>query len=113
MLIDNIGIIIFINFKFFLYVFEYKVKLVEFEVKDKFGKSFYFMELNIFIIFGIVKLILLENVFLKINKEYIWIFVIVCDFLDCGIDNLVQGIIKKVEISLELENSLKNVIFFE
>lgn len=36
----------------------------------------------------------------------------ICDFLDCSVDKFVEGIIEKIEISLDLRNSLENVIFF-
>lgn len=110
---DNTGTTISTNPKFFLYVPEHKAKLAEFEVKDKSGKSLYSTELNISTTSGIVKLTLPENVSLKTNKEYTWTFAIVCDPLDRGTDNLVQGTIKKVEISSELENSLKNATLLE
>ncbi|MCL2928178.1 MAG: DUF928 domain-containing protein [Trichodesmium sp. MAG_R01] len=110
---DNAGTTISTNPKFFLYVPEHKAKLAEFEIKDKSGKSLYSTELDISTTSGIVKLTLPENVNLQTNKEYTWTFAIVCDPLDRVTDNLVQGTIKKVEISSELENSLKNATLLE
>ena len=56
-----------------------------------------------------MKLTLPQNVNLEANKEYTWSFNIICDAKDRAIDAFVQGSIKKVEISSELENQLKNV----
>ncbi|NES06169.1 MAG: DUF928 domain-containing protein [Okeania sp. SIO2F4] len=105
---DNAGTTIASNPKFFVYVPEYEAKSAEFEIVDKSGKSIYFTNLDISDTSGIVKLTLPKNVNLKTNKEYTWTFTVVCDPWDRGADKSVQGTIKKVEISSDLENSLKN-----
>ena len=105
---DNAGTTISTNPKFFLYVPEHEAKSAEFEITDKSGKSLYFTNLDISDTSGIVKLTLPKNVNLKTNKEYTWAFSIVCDPWDRSGDKFVKGTIKKVEISSELENRLKN-----
>jgi len=105
---DNAGTTIASNPNFFVYVPEYEAELAEFEITDKSDKSVvYSTNLDISDTSGIVKLTLPEDVNLKTNKEYAWTFAVVCDPWDRGADKSVQGTIKKVEISSDLENSLK------
>ncbi|NEP89873.1 MAG: DUF928 domain-containing protein [Okeania sp. SIO2C2] len=105
---DNVGTTVANNPKFFVYVPEHEAKSAEFEVFDKSGKSIYLTKLDISETSGIVKLALPKNVSLTTNKEYTWIFVIICNEWDRSGDESVKGIIRKVEISSDLENSLKN-----
>ncbi|MGD1808594.1 DUF928 domain-containing protein [Dapis sp. BLCC M126] len=105
---DNAGTTISSNPKFFLYIPEHGAKLAEFEITDKSGESVYSANLDISDTSGIVKLTLPKNVNLKTNKEYTWAFSIVCDPWDRSADKFVEGTIKKVEISSELENKLNN-----
>ena len=108
---------------FFLYVPENNSKekeLAEFRVNEivneKSGlsyqseKNFYSADIEISNYSdSIVKLALPQNVNLEANKEYTWSFNIICDAEDRSVDASVEGSIKKVEISSELENQLKNV----
>ncbi|NEQ39033.1 MAG: DUF928 domain-containing protein [Okeania sp. SIO3I5] len=105
---DNAGTTIASNPKFFVYVPESEAKSAEFEITDKSGKNVYSTNLDISDTSGIVKLTLPKDVSLKTNKEYTWIFQVICDPLDYSVNKFVEGTIKKVEISSELENSLKN-----
>ncbi len=105
---DNAGTTISTNPKFFLYLPEHEAKLAEFDIRDKSGNSLYYTNLDISDTSGIVKLTLPKNVNLKTNKEYTWEFSIVCDPWDYSGNKFVKGTIKKVEISSDLENSLKN-----
>ncbi|MDJ0516521.1 MAG: DUF928 domain-containing protein [Trichodesmium sp. MO_231.B1] len=105
---DNAGTTIASNPKFFVYVPEYEAESAEFEIIDNSGQSVYSTNLDISDTSGIVKLTLPKNVNLKTNKEYVWRFAIIFDPWDRGADKYVQGTIKKVEISSDLENSLKN-----
>lgn len=110
---DNVGTTVANNPKFFVYVPEHKAKSAEFEIIEKSGKSVYLTELDISETSGIVKLALPKNVSLTTNKEYNWRFVMICDEWDRSADESVEGIIKKVEISSDLENSLKNASLLE
>ncbi len=105
---DNAGTTISTNPKFFMYIPEHEINSAEFEISDKSGKNLYSANLDISDTSGIVKLTLPKNVNLKTNKEYAWTFAMVCDPWDRSADQYVQGTIKKVEISSDLENSLKN-----
>ncbi|NER04373.1 MAG: DUF928 domain-containing protein [Okeania sp. SIO3C4] len=105
---DNVGTTVADRPKFFVYVPEHEAKSAEFEIVDKSGKSIYLTELDISETSGIIKLALPKNVSLTTNKEYTWRFAMICDAWDRSADESVEGIVKKVEISSDLENSLKN-----
>ncbi|NES76360.1 MULTISPECIES: DUF928 domain-containing protein [Okeania] len=105
---DNVGTTVADHPKFFVYVPEHKAESAEFEVFDKSGKSIYLTKLDISETSGIVKLALPKNVSLTTNKEYTWRFAMICDEWDHSANESVEGIVKKVEISSDLENSLKN-----
>ncbi|NEO56719.1 MAG: DUF928 domain-containing protein [Okeania sp. SIO3B5] len=105
---DNVATTVADNPKFFVYVPEHEAKSAEFEITDKSGNSIYSTKLDISETSGIVKLALPKNVSLTTNKEYIWVFVMICDESDYSVNKIVEGIVKKVEISSDLENSLKN-----
>ncbi|MCL2923999.1 MAG: DUF928 domain-containing protein [Trichodesmium sp. MAG_R04] len=99
--------------KFFLYVPENNSKeLAQFIVNEKSGQSeqnLYSADIKISGYSGsIVELTLPQNVNLEANKEYTWSFNIICDPQDRSVDVSVEGTIKKVDISSELENQLKN-----
>jgi len=96
------------NPKFFVYIPKHEVESAEFQIINESGEEVYSIELDISETSGIVKLSLQKSLSLKINQEYTWRFTMVCDPWDRSGDIFVQGIIKKVEISSELENSLKN-----
>ncbi|MGD1698855.1 DUF928 domain-containing protein [Dapis sp. BLCC M229] len=105
---DNAGTTIASNPKIFLYVPEHEAKSAEFEIIDEFGETIYLTNLDVTNTSGIVKLTVPKNVNLTKNQEYTWRFAIVFDPWDRSADKFVEGTIKKVEISSDLENSLKN-----
>lgn len=106
---DNAGTTIASNPKFFVYVPEYEEEnSAEFEIIDQSGKSVYLTNLDISETSGIVQLTLPTNVNLTKNQEYIWRFTIILDPWDRSGDKFVEGTIKRVEVSSDLENSLKN-----
>ncbi len=106
---DNAGTTIASNPKFFVYIPEHKAKSAEFEIFDKSGKTIYLNDkLDVSGTSGIVKLTVPKDVSLTNNKEYKWRFAIIFDPWDRSADKFVEGTIKKVEISSQLENSLKN-----
>ena len=105
---DNVATTVANNPKFFVYVPEHEAKSAEFEITDKSGNSIYSTKLDISETSGIVQLALPKKVSLTTNKEYIWTFLMICDESDYSANEFVEGIIKKVEISSDLENSLKN-----
>ncbi|MEB3340256.1 DUF928 domain-containing protein [Okeania sp.] len=107
---DNAGTTTVSNPKFFVYLPQHQVKSAQFEIKYKSGESVYSKDLDISNTSGIVKLSLPENVSLKTNQEYSWSFSVICDSDtgDSSANRYVEGTITKVEISPELEKSLKN-----
>ncbi|NEQ77691.1 MAG: DUF928 domain-containing protein [Okeania sp. SIO2D1] len=105
---DNVATTVADNPKFFVYVPEHEAKSAEFEITDKSGNSIYSTKLDISETSGIVQLALPKKLSLTTNKEYTWTFAMICDEWDRGADEYVEGTIKKVEISSDLENSLKN-----
>ncbi|MGD1717469.1 DUF928 domain-containing protein [Dapis sp. BLCC M172] len=105
---DNAGTTIS-NPNFFVYIPEHEAESAEFEIFDKSGKSIYLNdELDVSGTSGIVKLTVPKDVSLTNNKEYKWRFAIIFDPWDRSADKFVEGTIKKVEISSQLEKSLKN-----
>ncbi|WP_094671657.1 DUF928 domain-containing protein [Hydrocoleum sp. CS-953] len=105
---DNAGTTIS-NPNFFVYIPEHEAESAEFEIFDKSGKSIYLNdELDVSGTSGIVKLTVPKDVSLTNNKEYKWRFAIIFDPWDRSADKYVEGTIKKVEISSQLEKSLKN-----
>ncbi len=108
---NNIGTTIASNPKFFVYVPQHTAESAEFEIIDQSGKldkSIYLTNLNISDTSGVVKVSLPGNVGLTKNKEYTWRFTMICDSFDRSGDQFVEGIVKKVELSSDIENSLKN-----
>lgn len=105
---DNVATTVADHPKFFVYVPEHEVKSAEFEITDKSGNSIYSTKLDISETSGIVKLALPKKVSLTTNKEYTWTFAMICDEWDRSGDKYIEGIVKKVEISSDLENSLKD-----
>lgn len=106
---DNVVTTVLNNFNFFMYVPKHELKSAEFEITDKSGKSIYYLtDLNISDTSGMIQLIVPENISLETNKEYTWIFAMICDPWDRTSDIFVEGTIKKIEISSDLENKLQN-----
>ena len=105
---DNVGTTVADHPKFFVYVPEHEAKSAEFEITDKSGQIIYSTKLDISETSGIVKLTLPKNVSLTTNQEYTWAFAMICDEFDYSANKIVAGIVKKVEISSELENRLKD-----
>lgn len=105
---DNAETTISSNPKFFVYIPKHEAKSAEFEITDESGNSVYFADLNISEISGIVELSVPNSVSLNANQEYTWIFTMVCDPDYRSGDLYVQGTIKKVDISSDLEKRLKN-----
>lgn len=109
--VDNPETTISGNPKFFVYIPKHQVKSAEFYINDESGNSVYLSELNISNISGIVHLTVPNTLSLTKNQEYTWRFTMFCDpdnLGDRSIGLYVQGTIKKVDISLDLEESLKN-----
>jgi hypothetical protein len=102
------GTTISTNPKFFVYLPEHTAESAEFVIKENSGESDTKTEFKISGSSGIVKLTLPEKVNLEANKEYTWSFSIVCNPDERSLDLFVQGTIKKVEISSDLENKLEN-----
>ncbi|MEM1172761.1 MAG: DUF928 domain-containing protein [Cyanobacteria bacterium P01_H01_bin.35] len=106
---DNAGTTIASNPKFFVYIPEHEAESAEFEIIDKSGNTIYLNDqLDVSGTSGIVKLTVPNDVSLTNNKEYKWRFAIIFDPWDRSADKFVQGTIKKVELSSQMENSLKN-----
>ncbi|MGB3510153.1 MAG: DUF928 domain-containing protein [Microcoleaceae cyanobacterium] len=105
---DNVVTTVASNPKFFVYVPEHEAKSAEFDITDNSGEIIYSTNLDVSETSGIVKLSLPDNVSLTTDKEYTWRFTLICDDFDRGADHWVEAIVKKVELSSELKNSLKN-----
>ena len=98
------------NPKFFMYIPQHEANLALFEIYDDQLKIIYSTNLDISETSGIVKISLPDNVNLRTDKEYNWSFTILYDPEggDRSGDPIVSGIVKKVELSSDLKNSLKN-----
>lgn len=104
---NNIGTTVATEPTLFVYVPKNSAQSAELVVIDDAGNPVYSNTFAISSINGIVKVNLPKNAGLTPGKEYIWQFALVCDGNDRAADKYVQGTLKPVELSADLQRQLK------
>jgi hypothetical protein len=104
---NNIGTTVATEPTLFVYVPKNTAQSAELVVIDDAGNPVYSKTFEISTINGIVKVNLPKNAALTPGKEYIWQFALVCDGNDRAADKYVQGTLKPVELSADLQQQLK------
>lgn len=103
---NNVGTTVATDPTLFVYVPKNTAKSAELVVIDEDGNQVYSNTFDISNANGIVKVNLPKNANLSAGKEYIWQFALVCDSNDRAADRYVQGTLKLVELSSDLQRQL-------
>ena len=104
---SNIGTTASTNPTIFLYVPKTIAKLAEFVVVDDAGNEVYASNFSLPGTDGIVKLNVPQSASLKVGKDYLWQFALVCDDEDRSNDQFIRGKIRPIELSLDLQQKLQ------
>jgi hypothetical protein len=107
---DNVATTVTPNPTFFWYVPKTTAKSAEFVVKDEKDNEIYVTNLNFPSTGGIIQFRLPSNVTLPIGKDYTWSFALICNNVDRSRDELVEGIIRRDELSAELKTKLQQAV---
>lgn len=104
---DNVGTTVATEPTLFVYVPKNTAESAELVVIDEAGNPVYSNTFEISNANGIVKVNLPKNAGLNQGQEYIWQFALVCDSNDRAADKYVQGTLKTVELTSDLEQKLQ------
>ena len=104
---DNVGTTATTEPTLFVYVPKNTAESAELVVIDEEGNPVYSNTFAISNAYGIVKVDLPKDAGLTSGKEYIWQFALVCDLSDRAADKYVQGMLKPVELTNELQSRLR------
>ncbi|MBD2516663.1 DUF928 domain-containing protein [Nostoc sp. FACHB-973] len=107
---DNVGTTVTANPTFFWYVPKTTAKSAEFVVKDEQDNEVYVTNLAIPSTAGIVKFTLPTTVSLQVGQDYTWGLALICNNVDRSRDELVEGIIRRNELSSELKTKLQQAL---
>ncbi len=104
---DNVGTTVATEPTLFVYVPQNTAESAELVVIDEEGNPVYSNTFEISNTNGIVKVNLPKNAGLSQGQEYIWQFALVCDSNDRAADKYVQGTLKPVELTSDLQQKLQ------
>lgn len=109
---SNVGITVAANPTFFWYVPKTTAETAEFVIVDDNRNDVYRTTFALSGTPGIVKLKLPGTVSLKVGKNYLWQFEIICDPLNRQIKDkkYVQGLVRRVEVSPNLKTKLEDAV---
>jgi len=104
---DNVGTTVATEPTLFVYVPQNTAESAELVVIDEEGNPVYSKTFEIASANGIVKVNLPKDAGLNQGQEYIWQFALVCDSNDRAADKYVQGTLKPVELTSDLQQKLQ------
>ena len=104
---DNVGTTVATEPTLFVYVPQNTAESAELVVIDEEGNPVYSKNFEIQSANGIVKVNLPKDAGLSQGQEYMWQFSLVCDSNDRAADRYVQGTLKRVELTSDLQQKLQ------
>jgi len=96
---------------FFFYLPQPNAELAEFILQDEKRNVIYSQALTIKNLSGVISVSIPANTNvppLEVGKKYTWIFSLVCDPEDRGVDRVETGTVRRVELSADILGELEN-----